>query len=143
MVFAEHIAGTIPHMREFKKHRSHRSEMLNFSLRLGGALALLFITAGAVNAAWGMYGRLSVASTGQQEAQAQLHDLQTQEAGVAASVDQLSSQRGQEAIMREHYGVVKPGEGVIQIVHTAPTSTPANTSGNSWIGSLFHTLFPW
>ena len=106
-------------MREFKKRRSQKGEILNLSLRAGGALVLLLITVASVNAAYEMYGRLSVATTGQQEAEAQLKDLQGQEAGVAASVNELSSPRGQEALMREHYGVVKPGEGVIQIVQNA------------------------
>lgn len=130
-------------MREFKKRRSQRSELLNFSLRLGGALVLLLITAGAVKAAFDMYDRVHIASVGQQEAQAQLRDLQTQEEGVSASVQELSSLRGQEALMREHYGVVKPGEGVIQIVHNAPTSTSSHDSTLGWFGSLFRTLFSW
>ena len=117
--------------------------MLNFSLRLGGALVLLLITIAAAKAALDMYGRLRTSSTGQQEAQAQLQDLQKQEAGVSASVQELSSPRGQEALMREHYGVVRPGEGVIQIVHNAPTSTPSNSSSGGWFGGLFHALFSW
>ena len=137
------MPARIAYMREFKKRRSQRSELLNFSLRLGGALVLFLITLAAAKAAWDMYSRLRASSTGQQEAQAQLKDLQTQEAGVSASVHELSSPRGQEALMREHYGVVKPGEGVIQIVHNAPTSTPSTTSSGGWFGGLFHALFSW
>ena len=130
-------------MREFKKRRSQKGEILNLSLRAGGALVLLLITVASVNAAYEMYGRLSVATTGQQEAEAQLKDLQGQEAGVAASVNELSSPRGQEALMREHYGVVKPGEGVIQIVQNATSSNIEATSSESWFGHLFHVLFSW
>lgn len=117
--------------------------MLNFSLRFGGALVLLLITAGAVQAAYEMYGRLTVASTAQQEAKMQLQDLQGQEVAVSASVQELSTPRGQEALMREHYGVVRPGEGVIQIVKNTPAATAESTSTQGFFPSLFHTLFSW
>lgn len=130
-------------MREFKKRRSRRAELLNFSIRLLGALALLGITAIAVRGAWDMYGRLKVASAGQEDAQGQLQVLQAQQAEVTASVGELSSSRGVEALMRERFGVVRPGEGVIQIVHTAPTSTPTDNNSRGFFGQLFHLLFSW
>jgi cell division protein FtsB len=110
-------------MREFKKRRSTRAEMLNFLMRLSGALVLLVITFWAVRGAYDMYWRLSAATMGQQEAQAELAHMQTQEKTVSASVGELSSPRGQEALLREHYGVVRPGEGVVQIVHQSATSS--------------------
>lgn len=130
-------------MREFKKRRSGRAELVNFSIRLCGALVLLLVTVGAVKGAWDMYGRLSMATTGQQSAAAQLANLKQQETAVESQVNELSSSRGQEALLREHYGVVKPGEGVVQIVHQAATGTPENNSSHTWLGSLFHALFSW
>ncbi len=130
-------------MREFKKHRSHRAELLNFGLRLAGALLLLVFTIGMVRAAWDMYGRLNTATACQQDAEARLASLETQKNAISASVGQLSSERGQEALLREHYGVVKPGEGVIQIVDQASTTSSENTSPKGWFGRLFHTLFSW
>lgn len=130
-------------MREFKKLRSRRSEVAHFFLRLAGALLLLLVTAGMVRAAWDMYGRLKVATAGQQDAEAEFHNLQTQEANVSQSVQELSTSRGQEAILREHYGVVKPGEGVIQIVDQASTTGADAGAGRNWLGQLFHLLFSW
>lgn len=130
-------------MREFKKHRSRRAELLNFGMRLAGALVLLALTVGMVRAAWDMYGRLNAASAGQQDAEVQLASLETQKKTISASVDQLSSARGQEALLREHYGVVKPGEGVIQIVAQASTTASAGAASHGWLQSLFHTLFSW
>lgn len=130
-------------MREFKKRRSRRAELVHLSIRLGGALLLLLVTIGAVKGAWDMYGRLAMATAGQQSAAAQLANLKAQEAAVESQVDELSSMRGQEALLREHYGVVKPGEGVVQIVHQSATSTSETGSASTWLGSLFHALFSW
>ncbi|HVY72780.1 MAG TPA: hypothetical protein VG984_01860 [Candidatus Paceibacterota bacterium] len=130
-------------MREFKKRRSRRAELVNFSLRLAGALLLLFVTLGAVKGAWDMYGRLSVATAGQQSAAAQLANLKTQETAVESQVNELSSARGQEELLREHYGVAKPGEGVVQIVTQTSTSTSEAAGGRTWLGQLFHALFSW
>lgn len=130
-------------MREFKKHRSHRAELVNFGLRLIGALVLLCVTVGMVKAAWDMFGRLNVATAGQQDAEAELANLQAQKATITASVNQLSSARGQEAILRQHYGVVKPGEGVVQIVDNAASSTSVAGPPHGWLQSLFHALFSW
>lgn len=130
-------------MREFKKRRSKRAELVNFGLRLVGALLLLVFTIGMVRAAWDMYGRLSIATLGQQDAEARLASLESQRENISASVTKLSSARGQEAILREHYGVVKPGEGVIQIVDQASTTTAADTAPRGWFQSLFHILFSW
>ncbi len=104
---------------------------------------MLCITLGAVKAAWDMYGRLAMAAQGQQEAAAELADMEKEHARVSTSVQELSSSRGQEELVRERYGLVKPGEGVVQIVHNAPTSTPSNNGGGGFFGRLFHTLFSW
>ncbi len=141
-VFSKHITGRIAYMREFKKRRTGRGEILNVALRLAGAFALLLITLAAVQAAWDMYWRLSRASAGKADAQAQLRELQAQEAQVSKSVAELSSPRGQEALLREHYGVARPGEGVVQIVHQEATSTAEN-GGGGWFGRLFRALFWW
>lgn len=142
-LFFPNIPDTIAYMREFKKHRSRRAELLNFGLRFAGAIVLFVVTVGVVRAAWDMYGRLSAATAGQQDAQAQLANLETQKATISVSVKQLSSSRGEEALLREHYGVVKPGEGVIQIVDQASTTDSGNTAPRGWLQSLFHALFSW
>lgn len=130
-------------MREFKKHRSQRSELTHFFLRLAGALLLLVITAAAVKAAWDMYGRLAIASRGLGEAASELADMQKEHLRVSAAVGDLSSTRGQEELVREHYGLVRPGEGVIQIVHNTESPKDTSMQGNGWVSRLFHTLFSW
>lgn len=130
-------------MREFKKHRSQRSELTHFFLALAGVLLLFVITAAAVKAAWDMYGRLAIASRGRGEAALELADMQKEYIRVSAAVGDLSSSRGQEELVREHYGLVRPGEGVVQIVHNTGTSTDASMQGTGWFGRLFHALFSW
>lgn len=130
-------------MRDFKKRRSQREEMLRLGLRALGVLVLFGITALAVRGAWNMYGKLALASEAQQGAEAQLAALELQQAQVEASLGELSSSRGIEAEVRERFGVAKPGEGKIDIVRnsTIGTSTPAEPA--TWWGRLVRALFAW
>lgn len=104
---------------------------------------LLAFTVGMVRAAWDMYGRLTIATAGQQDAEVRLANLEAQKASISASVAQLSSARGEEALLREHYGVVRPGEGVVQIVDQTSAASSTNSGAQGWLKRLFHTLFSW
>ena len=130
-------------MHEFKKRRSVRESVLRFYIGVIGLLMLLFLTVVAVKAAWGMYGKFSAASQSSMVAQQELTLLQTQEAQVRTAVEELSTPRGVEAQIRQRYGVAKPGEGEIRIVHDASTSSAqASPQGNVFV-RIWHALFPW
>ncbi len=130
-------------MREFKKRRGYRGEILNLGLRVLGVLVLLGVTGLAVRSAWDMYTKLAEASRGDIAAQVQLATLQAQETQVANSVDIISSARGVEAQVRGRFGVARPGEGVIQIVRDAPTSTTNIAPSQHWWERLWRILFVW
>ncbi len=130
-------------MREFKKRRSRREEIFWLCVRGVGALLLLLVAAAAVHAAWDMYGKLSAASQGQEEAEAQLASLQAEKKGVSASVAQLSTARGVEAEVRQRFGVVKPGEGEIEIVRDQGSATTTDDASKHWWSRVFHALFVW
>ncbi len=130
-------------MQEYKKRRSYRGELTHLGLRIVGASVLLVITIIAVRASWGMYNKMLVASQGQEKAEAELANLKQEQVQVAAAITELSSPRGIEAQVRERFGVVRPGEGAIQIARTQPTTTTTIRTPQSWWRRAIHALFIW
>ncbi|MDR3547626.1 MAG: hypothetical protein P4M11_05050 [Candidatus Pacebacteria bacterium] len=84
-----------------------------------------------------IFKKEQVASAAAHDTQAQLAILQGREKSLQASVSDLSTERGQEAVLRETYGVAKPGEGVIIVVPpTLATTTPPESFWQKWFGWL-------
>ncbi len=113
-------------MRDYRLNHTKRDLFGRLALRGLGALALLCLAIILMRAAWGMYIKVTTASRGQEEAEAQLVRLEKQRQGVSATLGSLASQRGQEAQIRERYALARPGEGEIDIVTrpSAATTTP-------------------
>jgi cell division protein FtsB len=130
-------------MRDFKKRRSRRGELVYLGLRALGVLVIFLITVLVVRAAWGMYGKLTEATQGQEEAQEQLATLQSQQNSVTSSIDGLSSSRGLETQVRERYDLAKPGEGEIDIVQDASSSAAQTPAPLPWWRHVFNALFEW
>ncbi len=131
-------------MPEFRKRRTRAELILRLTGLAAGALALLFFAAWSTSGAWHMYEKLRDATDQSDAASSELALLQKQDVQVKGDIANLSSARGVEAALRERYGVVKPGEGVIEIVE-APlsASSSAGTSAQGLLGQIFHTLFAW
>lgn len=130
-------------MREFKKRRSGRQELVHAGVGVLSVLLLLFVSVFAIHAAWNMFGKFKAASRGQEEAQAELTNLQAQKEKLNTSLALVSTPRGQEQEVRERFGVVKPGEGEIEIVRDAATSSGAVGQKESWWLRVFHAVFVW
>ena len=130
-------------MQDFTKRTQRRAHTPRFLAGIAGVVLLGFVTFGAAKAAYGMYGKFSEAAAGDAETHQNLLNLKAQEAQVSSTVDQLSTARGEEAQIRQSYGVALPGEGEIQIVREAPSSTPAQAPAPSLLGKLWHALFVW
>lgn len=130
-------------MRDFKKRRTHGSELLRVAIGVAGVLLLALVAFFAIRGAWNMYGKFAEAAAARQEAEAQLASLAVRYATVKGDVDTLGSERGVEEEVRERYGVARPGEGQIDIVRQAPTSTPIMAPHDSLWDRLWHLLFVW
>lgn len=126
-------------MEDFAKRRGAGHLLKSF----GGVLILLVLTVLAVRAAWGMYGKFAEASKRDDLSQKELAALEEQQAQVAASVSSFSSERGLEGQVRERYGVVKPGEGQIQIVRDSASTTPQGTPAPNLFIRAWQALFGW
>ena len=130
-------------MRDFTKRQSPRRSLLGFLAGVAGVIVLGFITFSAAKAAWVMYGKFNEAAVSDADAQQNLSQLTEQQTQVSARVNSLSTERGQEAQLRQSYGVALPGEGEIQIVREASSSTPEPPPEPSFWVKVWHTLFVW
>ena len=130
-------------MREFKKRRSHSEEILRLSVKTAGTLLLLMVTIVLMHAAWGMYGKMTEAAQAKETAVAELARVEAQQQGVTTTLNEISSDRGEEAQIRSRFGVAKPGEGEIDVIRTVEASSTPPEPQESWWTSLFHTLFVW
>ena len=130
-------------MREFKKNRSLQGKRALAIYKTLGILALLGITVALVHGAWGMYIKLTEASDAHEVAQKELARLSQQEQLVGASVSELSSKRGIETEVRARYGVVRPGEGEIQIIDMSPAPSEPTEAPRAWWSRVVRALFVW
>jgi len=78
---------------------------------------------------FGIARKEEVARHAVKDTQAQLAQLQKRQATLQENLTDLSTQRGQEAVLRQTYGVAKPGEEVIIVV---PPNTPTAPPKLSW-----------
>jgi cell division protein FtsB len=102
---------------------------------ISGILALLLVWLVYLNV--GIYRKERVAQAAAHDTAAQLASLQSRQNALQENMNELSTNRGQEAVLRETYGVALPGEGVIIVVPpTAPTSTPPESFLQQWFGWL-------
>lgn len=130
-------------MQDFTKRRGRGNVVRRFFLGLCVVALLGLVAFGAAHAAWDMYGKFAEAEEGNNAAEQNLADLKAQDASVQAEVSTLNSPEGQEAELRQSYGVALPGEGEIQIVREAPTSTPPSASSDNFFVRILKALFMW
>jgi len=124
--------------------RRRRVDVPRFLLSVSFIFLLLLVTFSVAHAALNMYGKFAEAAASNDASQQNLKDLQTQEASVQAQVDALVTPEGQEAQLRQSYGVALPGEGEIQLVqkNDATTASAASQGGNIFV-QILRALFVW
>ena len=131
-------------MQDFTKRRKNKNIQARFLLGVAFVAFLGFVTFGATRAAWGMYGKFIAASDSNMAAVHNLSELKKQQASIEAEVQALHTPEGEEAQLRESYGVAMPGEGEIQIVQIPSTSTSAVAAPQgTFFGRILGALFNW
>lgn len=82
-----------------------------------------------------IFRKEEIARTTARDTAAQLASLQSRQQALDGDINELSTERGQEATLRETFGVAKPGEGVIIVVPAkAATTTPPVPWYQKWFG---------
>lgn len=72
---------------------------------------------------WGILKKEEVARRTAEETKRQLEALTVREATLRQNIAELKTERGQEASLRETYGVARPGEEVIIVVPSEERET--------------------
>ncbi len=75
-----------------------------------------------------------IARNAVKDTQAQLAQLDSRRALLQQNINDLSTPRGQEAVLRQTYGVAKPGEDLIIVV--PPKEAPAAPPRSWWQRAL-------
>ena len=111
---------------------------------LTGLSIMIALAATAVfssKAAWEMYKRFADASVAAAAAEAQLKAIEAQFASTTAQAQALQTERGQEEVLRQRYGVARPGEGEITIVRDQEIAEVPTQEG--FFVKLWEALFVW
>jgi hypothetical protein len=131
-------------MRPFERRQNATRDIRAFFIRAAWALALFIVMIICVHAAWDMYNRFATAQTQEEFSREQLANLSQRKSEVQAAVASFSTDRGMEAEVRERYGVARPGEGKIEIVHNnAAAATSSTPKTENIILRFIRALFVW
>jgi cell division protein FtsB len=103
----------------------------------------IVIVALALGALWlgslvyGLAGKAQIAWQKAHEAKIEYAALEARKHALQADLDALATPRGQDAAIREAFGVAKPGEEVIVVVPPASTTASTTTSWWQWLTGWF------
>ncbi len=102
-----------------------------YSIPMMGVILILLVI--AVQGAWGMYEKHLDARGKESQVREELAALNAREAELRTDIEQLSSERGIEAEIRERFMVAKEGEQVIVLTdeQAAATEVPSVTVPDS------------
>ena len=110
-----------------------RLSLINW--RRGILTGLLILSAvWFVSLIWGLTGKAHLAWNEAHQTRAGYEALEARRMKLRSDLDALSTARGQDAAVREAFGVAKDGEEVIVVVPPPSTST---TTSKSWWQKLF------
>ena len=85
-----------------------------------------------------LVGKSMDAAKARKTSEVQVQQLSKKQTELQSKIDALQTPDGREAVLREEYPVVSPGEHVVVITEDAPTTTSAqsdstaNTSNGFW-----------
>jgi cell division protein FtsB len=114
--------------RKANKVKLSFKEYVITGLLTAGIVWLLFLNFNIVR-------KEEIARRAAQDTQKQLASLRVRQDALQRNINELSTSRGQEATLRETFGVAKPGEDVIIIVPPkVATTTPPVSFWQKWFG---------
>ena len=115
-----------------------RNDPVKLFWRRLAMLALCIFILFALWAVIGVFQKERESQDLRKDAEAQLRELQKREIALKARIESLETERGQEAALRDAYGVGREGEGMVQIVdRPATTSEQYGEERVSWFQRLF------
>ncbi len=86
---------------------------------------------------WNLGSKAELAWRQASETKAEYQQLEARKSALEANLDALNTPRGQDAALRQAFGVARPGEEVIIVV---PPARSASTSTPPWWQQMFSWL---
>ncbi len=100
-----------------------------------GWLVLIVLAVLLMRAVWGMHLRFQEAEKYQERAQKELTNVEGREKELRENIASLKNDRGIEAALRDRFGLVKEGEGVVIVVDEEVSEVPEEPqSWWRWLG---------
>ncbi len=93
------------------------------------AIVLVVAVVWGCVAAFGAYGKYREAAGLRNQSARELEELQEKQADLAGKINDLSTNRGMEAEVRNRYRVVKPGEQLVIVVDNRDSTASATVAG--------------
>lgn len=129
-------------MQDFQKRRGYRPQLVRMALGAFGVVLLFVVAYFAVRGAWHMYGKFTQAAAAHEAGEARLVQLRQEHDRAVQRVEELRTDRGVEAELRERYGLSRPGEGEIVVVRP-PADAAGAAAGSGLLDKLWKALFVW
>jgi len=92
--------------------RTTRNRLREYAIAAVLALVIIWL----LSLIWGIARKEEIARSTVKETQAELDQISEREEVLEANLAELNTDRGQEASLRQTFGVAKPGEEVIIVV---------------------------
>lgn len=108
-----------------RRNRSRFRSIISSPVTLFAALILLILVG---RAAMNIHAKAVESAEKLSEAQMGLNKIRTNQANLQARIEELSTDAGREASIREKYHAVAPGEEVVVIVDDQPSNVAAASS---------------
>lgn len=124
-------------MKEFQKPKQKRNLFHTTPAIIILVLFLLFF----IYNIFGLIRKNSETKENKVRAQIENAKLLDQQAHLDADMKELETERGTEQVIREKFGVVKKGEGVVVVVDENPEVKGASIEKEKGIGGFFKRLF--
>jgi cell division protein FtsB len=121
-------------MLEFQEKRKIKNLLYSrFTL-----VILIILIVLLLNAVWGVYKKQNLTKDNLTKTAATFEGLQVREKMLSVEIERLKTESGTEAVIREKYGLVKPGEEVIVVVNKDGDigSNTASSTVGFWQGIL-------
>ena len=100
---------------------------------MAGGMSLLLVWLIFLNVS--IFRKEEIARKTADSTQKQLASIQSREMALQSNIKELSTERGEEATLRETFGVARPGEGVIIVTPAkVATTTPPAPWWQKWFG---------
>ena len=124
-------------MRNFQNKKNTRGILYSRPVLVCIALILLFFMWGVVR----FFIKMEETSKNRDIAELKLVELNKNKDKLISDIENLNTDRGKEASIRDKFGLAKEGEGLIVVVDEKVNTVENETEDKNWATSLWSKIF--